>query len=241
MKKRQVDHVLRAAGRITGEKQFIIIGSQSLHGKHPDVADDILRSFEVDLIAKRDPSRSEWLNVIGQDSHFHEQFGYYADPVDESTAVLPKGWKARLVNLPEGETDGVRGLCLDPHDLALAKYAAGRDKDVVFTRELATRGLVAQDLLQKLLDEMPVPDAVRERIRSQIGRDFGAKHALTSTLRSSSENLEQIRAEARQDWLKLRQMPGKERSDSDIGRSADRLDKENARDGGLEFDGDSND
>ena len=76
MKKQQVDHVLRAAGRITGEKQFIIIGSQSLHGKHPDVADDILRSFEVDLIAKRDPSRSEWLNVIGQDSHFHAQFGY---------------------------------------------------------------------------------------------------------------------------------------------------------------------
>ena len=54
MKKLQVDHVLRAAGRITGEKQFIIIGSQSLHGKHPDLADDIVRSAEVDLIAKRD-------------------------------------------------------------------------------------------------------------------------------------------------------------------------------------------
>jgi len=37
MKKRQVDHVLRAAGRITGEKKFIILGSQALHGKHPDV------------------------------------------------------------------------------------------------------------------------------------------------------------------------------------------------------------
>ena len=197
MKKRQVDHVLRAAGRITGEKQFIIIGSQSLHGKHPDVADDILRSFEVDLIAKREPSRSEWLNVIGQDSHFHEQFGYYADPVDESSAVLPKGWKARLVNLPEGETDGVRGLCLDPHDLAIAKYAAGRDKDRVFTRELATRGLVAQDRLKVLLDETPVSEEVRDRIRSQIARDFGAKHALKSTARSSSESLEQIRAHAR--------------------------------------------
>jgi hypothetical protein len=190
MKKRQVDHVLRAAGRITGEKQFIIIGSQSLHGKHPDIADDILRSFEVDLIAKRDPSRSEWLNVIGQDSHFHEQFGYYADPVDESTAVLPRGWKARLVHLPEGETDGVRGLCLDPHDLAIAKYAAGRDKDLVFTRELATRGLVAHDRLEKLLDETPVSQEARDRIRGQIGRDFGAKHAMESTSRSSSESLE---------------------------------------------------
>jgi hypothetical protein len=175
MKKRQVDHVLRAAGRITGEKQFIIIGSQSLHGKHPDVADDILRSFEVDLIAKCDSSRSEWLNVIGQDSHFHEQFGYYADPVDESTAVLPKGWKARLVNLPEGETDGVRGLCLDPHDLAIAKYAAGRDKDLVFTRELASRGLVAHHRLKKLLNETTVSQDVRERIQRRIGRDFDAE------------------------------------------------------------------
>ena len=231
MKKRQVDHVLRAAGRITGEKQFIIIGSQSLHGKHPDVADDILRSFEVDLIAKRDPSRSEWLNAIGQDSHFHEQFGYYADPVDESTAVLPKGWKARLVNLPEGETDGVRGLCLDPHDLALAKYAAGRDKDLVFTRELATRGLVAQDRLKELLAETPVSEEIRDRIRSQIGRDFGAKHAVESTPR-----LEKIRAEARQDWLKLRQRPTKEIPDSELDRAANKLGKEDARDGGLEID-----
>jgi hypothetical protein len=118
MKKQQVDHVLRAAGRITGETQFIIIGSQSLHGKHPDLADDIVRSAEVDLIAKCDTSRTEWLNVIGQDSKFHDQFGYYADPVDETTATLPKGWKGRLVNLPAGDTEGVRGLCLDPHDLA---------------------------------------------------------------------------------------------------------------------------
>jgi hypothetical protein len=121
------------------------------------------------------------LNVIGQDSHFHEQFGYYADPVDESTAVLPKGWKSRLVNLPEGETDGVRGLCLDPHDLAIAKYAAGRDKDLVFARELASRGLVAQDRLEELLDETPVPQAARDRIRNQIGRDFGAKDTSESS------------------------------------------------------------
>ena len=177
MKKRQVDHVLRAAGHITGEKQFIIVGSQSLHGKHPDVADDILRSFKVDLIARGDPSRSEWLNAIGQDSKFHEQFGYYADPVDESTAVLPKGWKARLVNLPEGETDGVRGLCLDPHDLAIANYAAGRDKDRGLTSELATRGRVARDRLEELLDETPVRKEVRDRIRRQIASDFGAGHA----------------------------------------------------------------
>jgi hypothetical protein len=174
MKKRQVDHVLRAAGRITGEKQFIIIGSQSLHGKYPDLADDIVLSAEVDLIAKRDASRTEWLNVIGQDSKFHDEFGYYADPVDETTVTLPKGWKGRLVNLPAGDTDGVAGLCLDPHDLAIAKYVARREKDIVFTRELARRGIVSQDRLLALLQETPVSKETRNRIRAHIGRDFAA-------------------------------------------------------------------
>jgi hypothetical protein len=181
MKKQQVDHVLRAVGRITGEKQFIIIGSQSLHGLHPDIADDILRSFEVDLIAKRDPTRTEWLNAIGQDSKFHEQFGYYADPVDETTATLPKGWKGRLVNLPAGDTEGVRGLCLDPHDLAIAKYVACREKDIVFTRELSSRGIVSRDRLHALLEETPVSQKVRERIRDQIARDFDTQKELRPT------------------------------------------------------------
>jgi hypothetical protein len=174
MKKQQLDHILRAAGRITGEKQFVIIGSQSLHGKYPDLADDIVRSAEADLIAKRGSNRTQWLNVIGQDSEFHEQFGYYADPVDENTATLPKGWKGRLVNLPAGHTEGVTGLCLDPHDLAIAKYVASREKDRIFTRELATRGLISREQLLALLEQTPVDVRMRERIRLQIASDFDA-------------------------------------------------------------------
>jgi hypothetical protein len=172
MKKQQVDHILRAAGELTGERQFVIIGSQSLHGKYPDTPDDILRSFEVDLIAKNHPSRTEWLNFIGQDSRFHETHGYYADPVDESTATLPKGWKGRLVNLPPGDTQGVTGLCLDPHDLAIAKYVARRDKDIVFTRALAARGMVEKLRLLELLAKTPIDAEARERIRGFIENDF---------------------------------------------------------------------
>jgi hypothetical protein len=173
MKKQQVDHVLRAAGRITGETRFIIIGSQSLHGKYPDLPDAIVKSFEVDLIASRKAERTEWLNVIGVHSPFHENFGYYADPVDETTATLPKGWKGRLVNLPPGDTEGVRGLCLDPHDLAIAKYVACREKDLIFTRELASREIVSRERLLALLDQTSIDEEVRKRIRTHIARDFG--------------------------------------------------------------------
>jgi hypothetical protein len=179
MKKREVDHVLRAAGRITGEKQFIIIGSQSLHGKYPDLPDDLVKSFEVDLIALKKADRTEWLEVIGAYSPFHESFGYYADPVDNNTATLPKGWKGRLVNLPPGDTDGVRGLCLDPHDLAIAKYVARREKDLIFTRELAQRGIVSQERLLSLLDQTPVGEDTRDRIRTYITKDFSAGRTLS--------------------------------------------------------------
>ena len=172
MKKQQVDHVLRAAGRITGEKRFIIVGSQALHGRHPDLADEILTSFEVDLIASDRIDRTEWLNVIGVDSQFHETYGYYADAVDTGTATLPKGWRCRLVNLPPGDTEGVRGLCLDPHDLAIAKYAAFREKDLIFTRELARRGIVSQHQLLTLLEQTKLSGELRERIRARIAADF---------------------------------------------------------------------
>ena len=178
MKKQQVDHVLRAAGRSTGEKQFVIIGSQSLHGTYPDVPDEILTSFEVALIVSKHADRTEWLNVVGVDSPFHETFGYYADPVDVSTATLPRGWKGRLVNLPPGETEGVKGLCLEPHDLAIAKYAAARDKDLIFTHELARRGMVSEERLLSLLEQTPVDGELRERMRGQIARDFRAERAV---------------------------------------------------------------
>lgn len=173
MKKREVDHVLRAAGRIMHEKQFIIVGNQSLHGKYPDLADDIVRSAEVDLFAKSHPQKSDSLNVIGVYSTFHEQYGYYADPVDDKTATLPKGWRARLVNLPPGDTDGVLGLCLDPHDLAIAKYVASREKDLQFNRELVSRGLLERDKLLHLLEVTPLEETQRARIAASIELDFG--------------------------------------------------------------------
>lgn len=172
MKKRQVDHVLRAAGRITGERRFIVIGSQALHGTHPDLADQILTSFEVDLIAPANVGRTEWLNVIGVDSLFHETYGYYADPVDSRTATLPEGWIERLVPLAPGDTDGVQGLCLEPHDLAIAKYVAGRNKDRVFTRELARHGITSRQRLLGLLEQTELAADLRADIRARIVADF---------------------------------------------------------------------
>ena len=172
MKKSQLDHLLRAASRITKEKQFIIIGSQALHAKFPDFPDSISISNEADIIAKNKPRITDWLNAIGADSQFHETYGYYADPVDEETATLPEGWKDRLVQLPPGDTGGAIGYCLDPHDLAISKYVARRPKDIDFNRAMAERGIVKRENLLALLELTSIPGADKKRISDYIDRDF---------------------------------------------------------------------
>ena len=44
---------------------------------------------------------------------------------------------------------------LEPHDLAIAKYAAAREKDLIFAHELARHGIVFEERLLSLLDQTP--------------------------------------------------------------------------------------
>jgi hypothetical protein len=70
--------------------------------------------------------------VLGELSPFDETFGYFADGVEEKTAILPSGWKNRLIKIENRNTDNVYGLCLEPHDLMVSKLMAGREKDLEF-------------------------------------------------------------------------------------------------------------
>ncbi len=171
MKKWQVDHLLRAAKDITGEDKFIIVGSQSLHGKGIEV-DRLLVSIEVDIYIPDNEKKTELLNAIGEGSPFHETHGYYADPVDERTAILPKKWRGRLVNLSAGDTNGAKGLCLDPHDMAVSKYIAGRDKDLALLEALVANGLLGKDTLLKRLNDTLTDENRKSAAKGRIERHF---------------------------------------------------------------------
>lgn len=171
MKKSQLDHILRAAKEITGESKFIVIGSQSLHGKGVDV-DSMRMSNEADIYIQGREAATELLNAIGEGSQFHETFGYYADPVDSSTAKLPKNWKNRLVNLPPGDTNGAKGLCLDPHDLAISKLVAGREKDFILLKQLARRGVLDMATLAERLTETDIDERMRAILQRRINGLF---------------------------------------------------------------------
>jgi hypothetical protein len=48
MKRVELEHILRASSGITGEKDFIIVGSQSILGRHPDAPRELRQSMESD-------------------------------------------------------------------------------------------------------------------------------------------------------------------------------------------------
>lgn len=147
MNRQQLEHVLRAAARITGDPDILVIGSQSILGAVPEdqLPIEATASIEVDVTFFDDPddTKSDQVDgAIGELSAFHETHGYYAQGVSITTAVLPRGWRARIVVVESTSTAPGRGHCLDPHDCVVSKLVAGREKDLSFAEGLIREQLV---------------------------------------------------------------------------------------------------
>ncbi len=146
----EIEHVLRAAAEITREHEFICIGSQSLLAQYPDAPRELRVSMELDLYPKVHPEKSELIDgAMGELSPFHATFRYYAHGVGPGTAILPTGWESRLIKLTSPNTNGAVGWCLEVHDLAISKLAAGRTKDKQFVAALLKHHLAERSTLQQ--------------------------------------------------------------------------------------------
>lgn len=173
MTRSELEHVIRAAGTIAGDEAIVVIGSQAILGQFPAASGLLTRSAEADVFPLNRPEQSELIDgAIGEGSRFHEEFGYYAQGVDETTAILPRGWRDRLIRVESANTAGKVGLCLEVHDLAISKYVAGRDKDFEFTAELARHGMTDVATLLRRLADTELTFERRHRAQAFIKRDF---------------------------------------------------------------------
>lgn len=173
MKRADLEHIIRAAGAIAESDELIIIGSQAVLGQWPEAPAELVQSMEADIVPTRHPERADLIaGAIGEGSPFHEQYGYYADGVEEHTAILPKDWKSRLFPIDNANTGGVRGMCLEIHDLLIAKYCASRPKDLDFAAAVAHHGLADRATLLQRLGDTPLDPEHREQVRHRIERDF---------------------------------------------------------------------
>jgi hypothetical protein len=173
MQRVDLEHVIGAAANVLGEDSFVVIGSQAILGACPDAPETLLRSMEVDLFPKDNPGRAAEIDAaLGDGSPFHEAFGYYAHGVGPKTAKAPAGWEDRLVEIdipPRiGSRQAPKAYCLEPHDLVLAKCAAGRDRDWEFAREAIRGSVVEPATLIARADTLPLREDQRISIRRRL-------------------------------------------------------------------------
>ena len=170
MRRDQLEHAIRAACQIIGQPAVIIVGSQAILGSYREdqLPVEATMSAEVDVLPMADSNAvtAELADLIegvaGEWSSFEEQHGFSIDGVDLQTAVLPHGWRDRLVRVqnvntaaPSGRPQFI-GWCLDKEDLCVAKLCAHREKDLNFVRALHDAGLVdAAVIAERLLQVEP--------------------------------------------------------------------------------------
>jgi hypothetical protein len=170
----KVEHILRAAGTVTGETRFALIGSAAIAAWRETLPDGIALSRDVDLFAydAPDPDKiSETLDgSLGQASPFDQTFGYYCDGVGPETAILPIDWESRAKHFSNANTGGVTAIVPEPNDIALSKLCAGRPKDIEWLRAAKAHQVIDVGVMSQRLAKLPAkagdPAALSARLAS---------------------------------------------------------------------------
>jgi hypothetical protein len=172
VKRAHLFHLFEHARRVTGHRDYVVIGSLSILGigDEQDVPLDMAMSNDVDCYTRADPGRVlDAQAALGEGSAFHQAHGYYLDPVSPSLPTLPDGWEPRMSCL---EHAGLRLWCLDPDDAAVSKYARGQPNDHRWIRAGLASGHVSLPKVKARLASTLFLDAEEEaRVRAQVLAD----------------------------------------------------------------------
>lgn len=181
MRRAQFEHAVRAAGAILDADEVLVIGSQAIHAVLDTLFPEAEQSIEVDIasLEKDAAMKADLLDgSIGELSLFQSTFGYYAQGVTPETAVLPSGWRTRLIPHRSPSTNGVTALCLEPHDLWISKAVAGRSKDHDFCNAMIAHDLVdAPTLRARLRKVRDLSPEVRTSVAAAIDRKAGPRNS----------------------------------------------------------------
>jgi hypothetical protein len=169
----EFEHILAAAAQVTGQYEFVVIGSQAILGSRTEAPEGLLQSMEADIYPLNDPAAANLIDgALGDGSPFQAAFGYYAHGVGPETAKAPAGWKERLVRreIPPRPRSDLRAVawCLEVHDLVLSKCAAGRDRDWEYAREALRTGVVEGRVLLERVDDLPLPSAECDHMAAML-------------------------------------------------------------------------
>lgn len=141
-------HLLMAAQRLCGHRDYVVIGSLSILGMSQVEAIplDMTLSIDADCYTLADPPRVFDLSAqLGEGSPYHHQHGVYLDPVSPHLPTLPQGWAQRLIQVAQAP---VVAHCLEPNDAAVSKLARGEPRDLRWIRAGIRANLISLPVLR---------------------------------------------------------------------------------------------
>lgn len=165
-----LQHLLRAASALAGDRHFLVLGSASLLASFPELGGQdapLATTYDADLCPEPfDELTGIMLDeALGENRAYFRRHGYHADILRDSILdTLPDGWRERLVSIP----DSPAALALDPHDLAAVKLLVGRSKDIALVRLLHETGRIEIIKVRERIDALPIPVELKPRLHANF-------------------------------------------------------------------------
>ncbi len=171
--------LLAAARAAVGHTEYVVIGSLSILGmeEHAQIPQGMSMSIDVDAYTRSDPPRIfDLQDLLGENSPFHRENGFYLDSVSPDLPTLPDGWEARLRKV---ERDGLVLWFLHPDDAAVSKLARLDENDVRWVREGVAAHLISPPMVRAHFEVTRFMDADEEKRAKdgleQISRDIQSR------------------------------------------------------------------
>jgi hypothetical protein len=164
MNREEFEHAIRASCDLLGVSQVIIVGSQAILAQFPNAPRELRGSTEADVWTEElTEDQVAKLNSIGMGSLFHNEHGFYIDPVGPRTALLSPDWRDRAirVDIPERDASGVSP---EVHDLVVSKLARGEEKDTAFCASVYFHRMARLPEVRNLVSTLPVAETLRTHI-----------------------------------------------------------------------------
>ena len=153
----QFDHICRAAAAVAGVQKVFAFGANAIlpwlaENRHPIPLPNFVPSRELDVSVDDEKLDALIDGAIGELSAFDETFSVYAHGLSLASFQAPAHWQQRA-HVRSEPASGVEIIVPHPHDLMIAKLAAGRPKDFEFACATAWYFPLSEAAQQKLMTE----------------------------------------------------------------------------------------
>lgn len=172
MKVEDVDRLLSAIRDVSELHEFIVVGSLSALGLAAEqLPARMTWSIKVDAYPERAPSRApEFSAAFGENSLFHETYGYYFDAISPDLPTLPTGWAQRM--LKQVLPSGVQVKYLEPNDCAISKYARSEPKDREWIRAGIEAGILSLPTIEyRMRDTLFMDTQEHHQAKTAVAQD----------------------------------------------------------------------